>query len=149
MRVAKYVTGNQGIIVTAGAYHGLIVEVPSFSPSLGVALPLSPSVRVINAPDVLRYSSDTVSLEDHMSEQVCTVIAFSLAQPASSDRHSRESKRWAACTSRTTCSRVLTSPNRKAATEIVNSLRRDRILISACGAQGNVLKLRPPMPFQQ
>ena len=29
----------------------------------------------------------------------------------------------------------------------MNALRQDRILISACGAQGNVLKLRPPMPF--
>ena len=29
----------------------------------------------------------------------------------------------------------------------MNTLREDRILISACGAQGNVLKLRPPMPF--
>ena len=39
------------------------------------------------------------------------------------------------------------APNGGAAAEIVNSLRQDRILISACGAQGNVLKLRPPMPF--
>jgi 4-aminobutyrate aminotransferase-like enzyme len=39
------------------------------------------------------------------------------------------------------------SPDGEAAAGIVNALRQDRILISACGAQGNVLKLRPPMPF--
>jgi 4-aminobutyrate aminotransferase-like enzyme len=39
------------------------------------------------------------------------------------------------------------TPNGEAAAAIVNALREDRILISACGAQGNVLKLRPPLPF--
>jgi 4-aminobutyrate aminotransferase-like enzyme len=39
------------------------------------------------------------------------------------------------------------TPDGEAAAGIVNTLREDRILISACGAQGNVLKLRPPMPF--
>jgi 4-aminobutyrate aminotransferase-like enzyme len=39
------------------------------------------------------------------------------------------------------------TPDGEAAAGIVNALREDRILISACGAQGNVLKLRPPMPF--
>jgi 4-aminobutyrate aminotransferase-like enzyme len=39
------------------------------------------------------------------------------------------------------------TPDGKLASGIVNRLREERILISACGAQGNVLKLRPPMPF--
>jgi 4-aminobutyrate aminotransferase-like enzyme len=39
------------------------------------------------------------------------------------------------------------TPDGNLATGIVNRLREERILISACGAQGNVLKLRPPMPF--
>jgi 4-aminobutyrate aminotransferase-like enzyme len=43
--------------------------------------------------------------------------------------------------------RATLTPDGQAAAAIVNSLREDRILISACGAQGNVLKLRPPMPF--
>jgi 4-aminobutyrate aminotransferase-like enzyme len=75
MRVAKYATGNQGIIVTAGAYHGLTAEVSSFSPSLGVGVPLGANVRVIDAPDALRYSSDQVSLEDHLRNQVRAAIA--------------------------------------------------------------------------
>ena len=75
MRVAKYVTGNQGIIVTSGAYHGLTAEVSSFSPSLGIGVPLGANVRVIDAPDALRYSSDQGSLEDHLRNQVRAAIA--------------------------------------------------------------------------
>ena len=75
MRVAKYATGNQGVIVTAGAYHGLTAEVASFSPSLGTGVPLGANVRVIDAPDALRYSSDQGSLEDHLRAQVRAAIA--------------------------------------------------------------------------
>jgi 4-aminobutyrate aminotransferase-like enzyme len=75
MRVAKYATGNQGIIVTSGAYHGLTTEVASFSPSLGAGVPLGPNVRVIDAPDALRYSSDQVSLENHLRTHVRAAIA--------------------------------------------------------------------------
>jgi 4-aminobutyrate aminotransferase-like enzyme len=75
MRVAKYATGNQGIIVTSGAYHGLTTEVASFSPSLGAGVPLGANVRVIDAPDALRYSSGQRSLEDHLRDQVRAAIA--------------------------------------------------------------------------
>jgi 4-aminobutyrate aminotransferase-like enzyme len=75
VRVAKYVTGNQGIIVTSGAYHGLTAEVSSFSPSLGIGVPLGANVRVIDALDALRYSSDQGSLEDHLRNQVRAAIA--------------------------------------------------------------------------
>lgn len=75
MRVAKYATGNQGIIVTSGAYHGLTTEVASFSPSLGIGVPLGANVRVIDAPDTLRYPLDQGSLEDHLRNQVRAAIA--------------------------------------------------------------------------
>jgi len=75
MRVAKYATGHQGIIVTSGAYHGLTAEVASFSPSLGLGVPLGANVRVIDPPDALRYSSADVSLEDHLRDQVRAAIA--------------------------------------------------------------------------
>lgn len=75
MRVAKYATGNQGIIVTSGAYHGLTTEVASFSPSLGIGVPLGANVRVIDAPDSLRYPLDQGSLEDHLRNQVRAATA--------------------------------------------------------------------------
>lgn len=58
MRVARYHTGNQGIIVTSGAYHGLTSDVSAFSPSLGVGVPLGPHVRTISAPDRLRHGGN-------------------------------------------------------------------------------------------
>lgn len=75
MRVAKYATGNQGIIVTSGAYHGLTTEVASFSPSLGIGVPLGANVRVIDAPDALRYPLDQGSLEDYLRNEVRAAIA--------------------------------------------------------------------------
>jgi 4-aminobutyrate aminotransferase-like enzyme len=60
MRVARYHTGNQGVIVTAGAYHGLTADVSEFSPSLGVGVPLGPHVRTIAAPDRLRLGDHDV-----------------------------------------------------------------------------------------
>jgi 4-aminobutyrate aminotransferase-like enzyme len=36
---------------------------------------------------------------------------------------------------------------RRRAAAIVNGLRRRRVLIGACGPDGNVLKIRPPLPF--
>lgn len=75
MRVAKYATGNHGIIVTSGAYHGLTTEVASFSPSLGIGVPLGANVRVIDAPDSLRYPLDQGSLEEHLRNQVRAAIA--------------------------------------------------------------------------
>ena len=39
------------------------------------------------------------------------------------------------------------TPNGKRALAVVNGLRERRVLISATGPQGNVLKIRPPLPF--
>ena len=40
-------------------------------------------------------------------------------------------------------------PSPARAAKLVNKLRDERILISATGSQGHILKLRPPMPFSQ
>ena len=58
MRVANYYTGQQGVIVTANAYHGLTSTVSACSPSLGRAVPLAPHVRTISAPDAMRIDGD-------------------------------------------------------------------------------------------
>lgn len=73
MRVARYVTGREGIIVTANAYHGLTAQVAAFSPSLGKNSPLGPHVRVIDAPDKLRLPPGA-SLAEHMRGQVGAAI---------------------------------------------------------------------------
>jgi 4-aminobutyrate aminotransferase-like enzyme len=45
--------------------------------------------------------------------------------------------------------RAARTADRDLATRIVNGLRRRRILLSASGPGGNVLKIRPPLVFKQ
>jgi 4-aminobutyrate aminotransferase-like enzyme len=54
MRIARYHTGNTGVIVTAEAYHGNSGVTAGFSPSLGRKSKLDPFVRVVPAPDSYR-----------------------------------------------------------------------------------------------
>lgn len=72
VRVANYHSGNEGIIVTANAYHGLTNTVSSFSPSLGVGVPLGAGVRAVGAPDALRTEGD---LGEILGAQVREAIA--------------------------------------------------------------------------
>ena len=74
MRVARYHTGNQGVIVTAGAYHGLTSDVSAFSPSLGVGVPLGPHVRTISAPDRLRHGGNDAVIAT-MQREIRAAIA--------------------------------------------------------------------------
>jgi len=50
IRIARYVTGGTGIIVTENAYHGVTATVAEISPSLGPSMPLGPHVRTVPAP---------------------------------------------------------------------------------------------------
>jgi 4-aminobutyrate aminotransferase-like enzyme len=69
MRVARFHTGGEGIIVTRWAYHGITREVSSFSPSLGPGSPLGPNVRLIDPPDP-RLVGPGSTLAEHMRAQV-------------------------------------------------------------------------------
>ncbi|HET7734793.1 MAG TPA: aspartate aminotransferase family protein [Nocardioidaceae bacterium] len=69
MRVARFHTGGEGIIVTRWAYHGITREVSSFSPSLGPGSPLGPNVRLIDPPDP-RLVAPGATLAEHMRAQV-------------------------------------------------------------------------------
>jgi 4-aminobutyrate aminotransferase-like enzyme len=69
MRVARFHTDNEGIIVTRWAYHGITRDVASFSPQLGAGSPLGPNVRLIDAPDA-RLVAPGSTLAEHMRNQV-------------------------------------------------------------------------------
>lgn len=53
-RMARYVTGGTGIIVTEYAYHGCTRDVASWSPSSGAGTILAPEVRTVPVPDMFR-----------------------------------------------------------------------------------------------
>ncbi|OBC10926.1 4-aminobutyrate aminotransferase [Mycobacterium sp. 852013-50091_SCH5140682] len=73
LRLATFVTGNEGIIVTENAYHGLTAAVAAMSPSLGPGTPLGKHVRVIEAPD--RQHADGGDIASAMRARVATAIA--------------------------------------------------------------------------
>jgi 4-aminobutyrate aminotransferase-like enzyme len=50
LRIARFVSGNEGVIVSSYAYHGTSAAVAAVSPNLGDAVMLSPNVRMIELP---------------------------------------------------------------------------------------------------
>ena len=72
LRMAKYYTGKEGIIVTAEAYHGNSELTSSFSPSLGAYSRLGTWVRQVPAPDTYRVDSDNMGewLALRVAEQI-------------------------------------------------------------------------------
>lgn len=72
LRVARFYTGQDGVIVTSGAYHGLTSAVAQFSPSLGAGSPLGPHVRTIPAPD--ERSASGKDFLEHLRTEVRAAI---------------------------------------------------------------------------
>lgn len=59
--IARFHTGNTGVIVTANAYHGNTAAVAAISPSLGRGMPLGHHVRTVRAPDARRADAQAAS----------------------------------------------------------------------------------------
>ena len=68
LRIARFRTGGEGIVITANAYHGVTAAAAEISPSLGPAVPLGRSVWTVAPPAV----TDTVH---SLAERVRTAIA--------------------------------------------------------------------------
>jgi 4-aminobutyrate aminotransferase-like enzyme len=50
LRIARFVSGNEGVIVSTYAYHGTSAATAAVSPNLGDAVKLSPFVRMVSLP---------------------------------------------------------------------------------------------------
>lgn len=50
LRIARFASGNEGVIVSSHAYHGTSAAVAAVSPNLGDAVMLSPNVRMVTLP---------------------------------------------------------------------------------------------------
>ena len=72
LRMAKYHTGREGIIVTSEAYHGNSELTSGFSPSMGENTRLGTWVRRVPAPDTYRIDTDDMGgwLAAHVTEQI-------------------------------------------------------------------------------
>ncbi|GFM30659.1 aspartate aminotransferase family protein [Novosphingobium sp. PY1] len=58
LRIARLVSGNEGVIVTSYAYHGTSAAVAAVSPNLGAAVNLSPTVRMVALPGLSGVPDD-------------------------------------------------------------------------------------------
>ncbi|WP_213992237.1 aminotransferase class III-fold pyridoxal phosphate-dependent enzyme [Sodalis sp. dw_96] len=64
LRIARFVTGGSGVLVTRWAYHGVTAAVAELSPALGDGVARGPSTVFIDAPDSYRRGTtfaDTVA----------------------------------------------------------------------------------------
>jgi 4-aminobutyrate aminotransferase-like enzyme len=68
LRVARFFTGGEGVVITANAYHGVTTAAAEISPSLGPAVPLGRAVWTVAPPS----SQDTVN---SLAERVQKAIA--------------------------------------------------------------------------
>ena len=50
LRIARFASGNEGVIVSTYAYHGTSAATAAVSPNLGDAVKLSPFVRMVSLP---------------------------------------------------------------------------------------------------
>jgi 4-aminobutyrate aminotransferase-like enzyme len=50
LRVARFRTGGEGVVITANAYHGVTAAAAEISPSLGPAVPLGRAVWTVTPP---------------------------------------------------------------------------------------------------
>ncbi len=72
LRMAKYHTGHEGIIVTSEAYHGNSELTSGFSPSMGENSRLGTWVRRVPAPDTYRVETEDMGewLAAQVSDQI-------------------------------------------------------------------------------
>ena len=77
LRIARRVTGRQGVIITRLAYHGVTESVSELSPSLGDFVPRTSRVRLIDAPDGLRVSptEQGAKLADDLAQAIAEMRA--------------------------------------------------------------------------
>lgn len=74
LRVARFTTGNTGVIITNNAYHGTTQEVAGISPSLGPGVETPPHVRLIPAPDAFATGMNAAELSEWMVARVESAV---------------------------------------------------------------------------
>ena len=72
VRLAQFISGGEGIIVTKEAYHGNTALISGLSPSIGPNVPMSPTMRMIPTPDTYRLETGDIGgwMCDRISEQI-------------------------------------------------------------------------------
>jgi 4-aminobutyrate aminotransferase-like enzyme len=64
LRIARFATGGEGVVITSNAYHGVTTAAAEISPSLGQAVPLGRTVWTVPPP--VDAVSAAAGLADHV-----------------------------------------------------------------------------------
>jgi 4-aminobutyrate aminotransferase-like enzyme len=70
LRIARHVTGADGVIVTANAYHGVTATVAEASPSLGPNVPAGPHIALVPPPDPALGDAAGAAFAGHVAEAI-------------------------------------------------------------------------------
>jgi 4-aminobutyrate aminotransferase-like enzyme len=85
LRVARFYTGGEGIVITANAYHGVTTAAAEISPSLGPAVPLGRSVWTVAPPTDQTFANGVRTAIADMNRHGVRLAAFIADSLFSSD----------------------------------------------------------------
>jgi len=85
LRVARFYTGGDGIVITANAYHGVTAAAAEISPSLGPAVPLGRSVWTVPPPTDHTFANQVRAVIADMNRHGVRLAAFIADSLFSSD----------------------------------------------------------------
>jgi 4-aminobutyrate aminotransferase-like enzyme len=85
LRVARFYTGGEGVVITANAYHGVTAAAAEISPSLGPAVPLGRSVWTVAPPTDQAFAHQVRAAIADMNRHGVRLAAFIADSLFSSD----------------------------------------------------------------
>jgi 4-aminobutyrate aminotransferase-like enzyme len=85
LRVARFYTGGEGVVITANAYHGVTAAAAEISPSLGPAVPLGRSVWTVPPPADQTFADQVRAAIADMNRHGVRLAAFIADSLFSSD----------------------------------------------------------------
>jgi 4-aminobutyrate aminotransferase-like enzyme len=85
LRIARFYTGGEGVVITANAYHGVTAAAAEISPSLGPAVPLGRSVWTVAPPQDHSFVEQVRSAVADMNRHGVRLAAFIADSLFSSD----------------------------------------------------------------
>lgn len=76
LRIARRVTGGEGIIITRNAYHGTTAAAAAISPSLGPGNPVPDTVALVDAPDSVRGPGGRAAAAAFAADVTAAIAGF-------------------------------------------------------------------------
>ncbi len=74
LRIARFVTGGQGIIVSNFSYHGNTASLAAATTGLPAPEALAPHVRAVDIPDLTHWQGDPAALASQFADRVAEAV---------------------------------------------------------------------------